>query len=88
MINLFTKAQILKSLEYKVSTREIKSFALNKTSLNIKKSKRCNHTIYLDSLPPHILIRLLNKKIPDSSIISISDFYKKEIRQLKLDSIL
>lgn len=88
MINLFTKAQILKSLEYKVSTKEIKSFVLSKNSLNIKKSKRCNHTIYLDSLPPHILIRLLNKKIPDSSIISISDFYKKEIRQLKLDSIL
>jgi hypothetical protein len=88
MINIFTKASIVKSLDYKISTKEIKSYTLTKTALNIKKSKRCNHTIYLDSLPPHILIRLLNKKIPDSGIINISDFFKREIRQLKLSDLI
>jgi len=84
MINLFTKATILNSLQDKVKLKEIRSFQY----LHIKKSKRSNYTIQLDSLPQNILIRLLKKKIPDPGIINTSDFFKIEIRNLKLKSLL
>lgn len=88
MINLFTKATILNSLQDKVKLKEIKSFQLTDEYLHIKKSKRSNYTIQLDSLPQNILIRLLKKKIPDPGIINTPDFFKVEIRNLKLKLLL
>ena len=87
-MNLFLKSKVTKSLDYKLETKEIQSYQLTETTLHIKKSKRCKHTIDLEGLPGHILIRLLNKKIPDPSVTNTGDFFKREIRNLKLNEIL
>jgi hypothetical protein len=87
-MNLFTKSKIISILEYKVNTGEIKFYKLSDSSLHIKKSKRTNITISTNKLSDDILVRLLVKKIPDPSIINISDFYKRELRQLKIYSVI
>ena len=87
-MNLFLKSQIIKSLDYKLKSEEIRGYQLTENALHIKKSKRCKHTIDLIGLPGHILIRVLNKKIPDPSIMNTGDFFKREIRNLKLNEIL
>jgi len=87
-MNLFTKSKIISILEDKVSTGEIKFYKLSDSSLYIKKSKRTNTTLCTTNLSSDILVRLLVKKIPDASIINITDFYKKELRQLKISNII
>ncbi len=87
-MNLFTKSKIISILEDKVNTGEIKFYKLSDSSLHIKKSKRTNITISTNKLSDDILVRLLVKKIPDPSIINISDFYKRELRQLKIYSVI
>lgn len=87
-MNLFTKSKIVKSLDIKVETKEIKSYQLSDTKLHIQKSKRSKCTIDMSGLPGHILIRLLQKKIPDPGLMNTGDFFKKEIRDLKLKELL
>lgn len=87
-MNLFTKSKIISILEDKVNTGEIKFYKLSDSSLHIKKSKRTNITISTGKLPDDILVRLLVKKIPDPSVINISDFYKRELRQLKISNLI
>jgi len=87
-MNLFTKSKIISILEDKVNTGEIKFYKLSDSSLHIKKSKRTNITISTDKLSDDILVRLLVKKIPDASVINISDFYKRELRQLKISNLI
>ena len=87
-MNLFLKSQLKKSLDYKVETKEIKGYQLFDTKLHIQKSKRSKFTIDMSGLPGHILIRLLQKKITDPGQINTGDFYKKELRDLKLKELL
>jgi hypothetical protein len=53
----------------------------------IKKSKRCGHTITFDQLEDYSLIRLVQKKIPDPGVLNTSEFFKREIRDLKLKNL-
>ena len=87
-MNLFLKSQILKALDYKLSIQEIQGYQLTETTLHIKKTKRSKHTIDLVGLPGHILIRILNKKIPSPTNMNTGDFFKREIRDLKLKELL
>jgi len=86
-MNKFTKSKIKSTLDYKVSVREILSYQLTETSLYIKKSKRCGHTITFDQLEDYSLIRLVQKKIPDPGVLNTSEFFKREIRDLKLKNL-
>jgi hypothetical protein len=87
-MNKFTKSKIKSTLDYKVSVREILSYQLTDTSLYIKKSKRCGHTITFDQLEDHLLIRLVQKNIPDPGILNTSEFFKRELRDLKIKNLL
>lgn len=87
-MNKFTKSKIKSTLDYKVSVREILSYQLTDTSLYIKKSKRCGHTISLSHVEDHILVRLIQKKIPDPGVLNTSEFFKREIRDLKIKNLL
>ena len=87
-MNIFTKSKIKKFLDLKVENSEIRSYQLTDTKLHIKKSKRCKHTIDMTVLPDHILVRLLQKRIPDPSIQNTGDFFKKEIRDLKIKDLV
>jgi hypothetical protein len=78
----------VKSLDTKVQTIEIKSYQLSESKLFIQKSKRSKCTIDMTGLPGHILIRLLQKKIPDPGQINTADFFKKEIRDLKIKDLV
>ena len=87
-MNLFLKSKIVKSLDTKVQTKEIKSYQLTDTKLFIQKSKRSKCTIDMIGLPGHILIRLLQKRIPDPGQMNTTDFFKKEIRDLKIKDLV
>jgi len=83
-MNIFTKSKIKKYLDSKVETKEIRSYLLTETRLHIQKSKRCKHTIDITVMPDHILVRLLQKRIPDPGIQNTGDFFREEIRDLKI----
>jgi len=87
-MNIFTKAKIKSLLDSKINNGEIKFYNFNENTLHIKKSKRSKLSLNISGLSDDILIRILTKKIPDSGIISISDFYKKELRNLKIQKIV
>lgn len=87
MSNLFTKARIKSTLDAKIASGEIKFYSLNKTSLHIKKSKRCKTTLDISGLSDDVIVRLISKKIPDPSIINIESFYKRELRDLKIGKL-
>jgi|688.fasta_scaffold28048_6 hypothetical protein len=87
-MNIFTKSKIKKSLDSKVETKEIRSYQLTENKLHIQKSKRCKHTIDMTGVPDHILVRLLQKRIPDPGIQNTGDFFKKEIRDLKIKNLI
>ena len=88
MKNIFVKAKVKSLLDSKINSGEIKFYTLNEKTLHIKKSKRCKFSLDITGLSDDILVRLLVKKIPDPSIINISDFYKRELRQLKIYSVI
>jgi hypothetical protein len=88
MKNIFVKAKVKSLLDSKINSGEIKFYTLNENTLHIKKSKRCKFSLDITGLSDDILVRLLVKKIPDSNIINISDFYKRELRQLKIYSVI
>jgi hypothetical protein len=87
-MNIFTKAEITRTLTVKVKDGEIKSFSLTDTHLRIQKSKRTGFTFELSKFSDKVLIRLVKKKIPNPSVQNIGDFYKAEIRNIKLLEIL
>lgn len=78
-MNLFDKALLLKTLDNKVNSNEIKSYILIGNKLHIKKSKRSKYTIDLNEIKLSNLIRLLSKKIPDVSVINIENYLKREL---------
>ena len=86
-MNLFDKALLLKTLDNKVNSNEIKNYILIGSKLHIKKSKRSKYTIDLDEVKPSVIIKVLSKKIPDVSVINIEDYFKKEIRNVKLNNL-
>lgn len=88
MKNLFIKAKVHSILNDKVESGEIKFYDLTEKTLHIKKSKRSKLSLDISTLSYDILIRLLSKRIPDSSIINISDYYKRELRSLKISDII
>ena len=75
-------------LDSKVSSGEIKFYTLNEKTLHIKKSKRSKFSLDITVLSDDILVRILAKKIPDPGLINISDFYKKELRNLKITDLI
>ncbi len=87
-MNIFTKAEITRTLSIKVKDGEIKSFSLTDTHLRIQKSKRTGFTFELNKFSDKVLIRLIKKKIPNPSVQNIADFYKSEIRNIKLLEII
>lgn len=86
-MNLFDKALLLKTLDNKVSSSEIKNYILTGSKLHIKKSKRSKYTIDLDEVKPIVIIKVLSKKIPDVSVINIENYFKREIRNVKLNNL-
>lgn len=86
-MNLFDKALLLKTLDNKVNSSEIKNYILTGSKLHIKKSKRSKYTIDLDEVKPSVIIKVLSKKIPDVSIINIENYFKREIRNVKLNNL-
>ena len=87
-MNIFTKIRIKNILEQKVILKEIKSYQILDSKIFIKKSKRCQHTIDLTGLSDSNLIRLLQKKIPDPGVINTPNFFTREIRNLKLKTLI
>ena len=87
-MNIFTKAELTRTLTIKVKEGEIKNFSLTDTHLRIQKSKRTGFTFDLSKFSDKVLIRLVKKKIPNPSFQNIEDFYKQEIRNIKLLEIL
>ena len=88
MKNIFIKAKVKSLLDSKVISGEIKFYTMNDNTLHIKKSKRCKLSLDITGLSDDILVRILVKKIPDSSVINISDFYKRELRNLKISNLI
>lgn len=88
MKNIFIKAKIKSLLDSKMNSGEIKFYTLNENTLHIKKSKRTKFSLDITGLSDDILIRILTKKIPDASVINISDFYKRELRNLKIEKLM
>jgi hypothetical protein len=87
-MNIFTKAEITRALTIKVKEGEIKNFSLTDTYLRIQKSKRTGFTIKLEDISEKALVRLVKKKTPNASVENIENFYKKEIRNIKLSQII
>lgn len=87
-MNIFTKAEITRTLAVKVKEGEIKNFSLTDTHLRIQKSKRTGFTFDLNNFSDKVLIRLIKKKTPSPSVQNIEDFFKQEIRNIKLLQII
>jgi len=87
-MNIFTKAEITRTLAMKVKEGEIKNFSLTDTHLRIQKSKRTGFTFELSKFSDKVLIRLIKKKTPNPSVQNIEDFFKQEIRNIKLLQII
>ena len=81
-MTIFTKAKIIKLLNDKIGSGEIKNYNLTGDYLSISKSKRTGHTIKFNELSQQSLLTLLKKKIPKPEVQNISDFYKIEIKRL------
>ena len=82
-MNIFTKAKIVKILNDKVRSGEIRSFNLTDSYLRISKSKRTGITLNFSDFSDVLIINLLKKKTPSPSIENIQSFYQREIKKLK-----
>lgn len=78
-MNLFDKALLLKTLNKKVNSNEIKGYILIDKKLHIKKSKRSKYTLDLNEIKFNDLIKVLSKRIPDVNVINIEDYLKREL---------
>jgi hypothetical protein len=81
-MNIFTKAKVVKLLNDKIDSGEIKNYNLTDSYLRISKSKRTGFTLKFNNISQQNLITLLKKKTPKPSIQNITDFYKIEIKKL------
>jgi hypothetical protein len=88
MKNIFAKAKVESLLNNKISSGEIKFYRMGQESLHIKISKRCKYTLDISNLSDEIVVRLLVKKFPNPSVINLSDFFKRELRNLKIQEII
>ena len=88
MKNIFARAKIEPLLNSKIVSGEIKFYQVGKDSLHIKISKRCKYTLDTSNLSDDIIARLLVKKFPNPSVINLSDFFKRELRNLKIQEII
>jgi len=88
MKNIFIKAKIKSILDDKVGSGEIKFYSLSKQTLHIKKSKRSKFSLDITGMSDDILVRVLTKKIPDPGVINVSDFYLRELRNLKITNLI
>ena len=88
MKNIFIKEKVKSLLDNKINSGEIKFYTLSEKTLHIKKSKRSKFSLDITELSDDILVRVLTKKIPDPSVINVSDFYKIELRNLKIEKIV
>lgn len=86
-MNLFIKAQIKQIFDKKVLSGEIVFYKLSDKNIFIKKSKRNKYTLNIEGLPIDIITRLFNKKTPQSNITNLENFYKRELRNLKIIKI-
>lgn len=87
-MNIFTKAELTRILSIKIKEGEIKNFCLTDSYLHIQKSKRTGYTFKIDEISDKILLRIIRKKTPNPSVQNIKDFYKSEIRNIKLAQLL
>ena len=87
-MNIFVKSKLVSILDNKVKSGEIKFYQITSKTIHIRKSKRTKVTLDIQDIKGDILVGLMVKKIPDPSVINISDFYKRELRNLKLNSLL
>lgn len=81
-MNIFTKAKLIKILNDKIQTGDIRGFHLTDKYLRISKSKRTGFTFRLNQYSDILLINILKKKTPNPNIQNIETFYKKEITKL------
>lgn len=87
-MNLFTKTKIESILEDKLKNREILFYKLSDKNLHIKKSRRSKTTLDIENISPHVLARLLTKKFPSPQDQNLSEFFKVELRELKILNVL
>jgi hypothetical protein len=87
-MNIFTKATLKNILDRKILSKEIHAYTLYDNKLHIKKSKRSKYTLDIEVLSEKLLIKLINKKIPDSNEINMSEYFIKEIRNVKLKELM
>jgi hypothetical protein len=80
-MTIFTKAKIIKILQNKVDSGEIKSFLYKESYIRLIKSKRTGFTFKFDEYSDSILISILKKKTPEPSVQNIEDFYKRELNK-------
>jgi len=81
-MTIFTKAKIIKLLNDKIGSGEIKNYNLTSDYLRISKSKRTGFTIKFNEISQQNLVTLFKKKTPKPEVQNISDFYKIEIKKL------
>ena len=81
-MTIFIKAKVIRLLNDKIKSLEIKSFIMTHRYLGIQKSKRSGVTLNFNDISGIDLILLLKKKTPKPQDISISEFYKIEIKKL------
>lgn len=80
-MTIFTKTKIVKILNDKINSGEIRGFHLTDSYLRISKSKRTGFTFKLNEFTDNQLTRLLVKQTPHPSYQNIEDFYKKQIHR-------
>ena len=83
-MNIFTKAKLVKLLNDKVQSGEIKGFHLGESYLRIQKSKRTGFTFKFNEFGENILLNILKRITPHPSVQNIENFYQKEIKRYKL----
>lgn len=88
MKNIFIKAKIESILNSKIKSGEIKFYSIQEKTLHIKISKRSKYTLDTSNLSDDIIFRLLVRKFPNPSIINLSDLFKRELRNLKIQEIV
>jgi len=82
-MTIFTKAKIVKLLNDKVLSGEIRTFHLTDSYLRITKSKRTGFTFNLNQFTENQIVRILTKSTPNPSKENITQFYTKEIKKYK-----
>lgn len=75
-MNNFTKSKIKEVLDRKVSNHEIWYYCLYPNKIYLRKSSRSGCSIPTDNIPPDVLLRFLQKRIPDPEKINTKDYFE------------